>query len=102
MFTVIVIEPTSFVAVISYNVRFMISVGIPLNSPVDVSNTKPGEGSGVMDQSVTAPPVESGCITRTLELLRRTESDGTYAIIGTWSRTVMLNCVVVVPPVLVA
>ena len=94
--------PTSFVAVMSYCVRIIISVGVPLNTPVDSSKSKPADGSGLIDHSVIAPPVDSGAMFRTLSFKSRTSSEDTYAIIGTWSRTVISISVVLVPPVLVA
>ena len=102
MFTSTVIDPTSLVAVILYNVRFFVSVGVPLSIPVDESKNKPADGSGVIDQSAMAPPVESGSMFNTVESLRSNSSEGTYAIIGTWSRTVSSTCIVSVPPELVA
>ena len=87
MFTSTVIDPKPLAAVILYNVRFLISVGVPLSTPVEESKNNPADNSGVIDQSVMAPPVESGSMFNTVELLRSNSSEGTYAIIGTWSRT---------------
>ena len=87
---------------ISYSVRTLISVAVPLNIPVDVSKNKPADGSGVIDHCVIAPPVDSGTMFKAFELFSRTSSKDTYAIIGTWSRTVISICVVSVPPVFVA
>ncbi len=102
MLTETVMLPTSFVAVTLYWVRLIVSVGVPLKTPVDASKNKPADGSGVIDQPVIAPPVDSGTMFRTLSFKSRTSSEGTYATIGTWSRTVISISVVLVPPVLVA
>ena len=77
MLTETVMLPTSFAAVISYCVRIIVSVGVPLSTPVDSSKSKPADGSGVIDQSVIAPPVDSGTMFRTLSLNSRISSDGT-------------------------
>ena len=95
-------EPTSLNAVIVYMVRFCVFVATPENVPFVASKSRPDDGSGRMLHEVTMPPVEMASIVKTVELLSRVTSSGTYATIGTWSNTVMLICVVAEPPVLVA
>ena len=67
-----------------------------------MSNERPAESSGVIDHCRTAPPVERGTISTTLELLSNSISLGTYSTIGTLSSTVMLMYTVAVPPEFVA
>ena len=68
----------------------VISVGVPLISPVWLSNTNPAGKDGEISQPVIGPPVEIGDISTTLELYRSSITLGTYSITGRLSRTVML------------
>ena len=60
-----------------YVIGPVISVGVPLMTPVVLSNTRPAESSGVIDHDVMSPPLEIGTMSRTLELLSNSTSLGT-------------------------
>tara|TARA_B000000475_G_scaffold243877_1_gene216017 strand:- start:620 stop:1081 length:462 start_codon:yes stop_codon:yes gene_type:complete len=81
------------------------SVGVPLRTPVAVSNARPAGRLGVIVHEIISPcPVKVGDNGRALEavLLVIPKSSGVYAILGSSSIIVMLRYVVEVPPVFVA
>ena len=85
--------PPVLVALIVYIVRGSSSVGVPLITPVEVSNARPAGRLGLMDQVTNSPdPVMVGEIGRSLlaVLLVNVKSLGTYSKVGTWSTIVML------------
>ena len=74
-------------------VRGRSSVGVPLISPVAVSNARPAGKLGLMDQERISPsPVivgNSGRSVLTVALFS-VMSSGEYAIVASWSTMVML------------
>ena len=96
--------PPVLVAVIVKLVVVINSVGVPLMTPVAVSNARPAGRLGLMDQVTNSPdPVKVGEIGRSLlaVLLVNVKSLGTYSKVGTWSTIVMLMYAVADPPELV-
>ena len=92
--------PPVLVAVIVKLVVVINSVGVPLMTPVAVSNARPAGRLGLMDQVTNSPdPVKVGEIGRPLAvLLVNVKSLGTYSKVGTWSTIVMLMYAVADPP----
>ena len=62
MVTVAVVLPPELVAVTVYAADEATAVGVPLNSPVVESITKPAGSDGETAQEVTAPPFEVGVV----------------------------------------
>ena len=96
--------PPVLVAVIVKLVVVINSVGVPLMTPVAVSNARPAGRLGLMDHVTNSPdPVRVGEIGRSLlaVLLVNVKSLGTYSKVGTWSTIVMLMYAVADPPELV-
>ena len=105
MFRNAVVNPPVLVALIVNIVRESSSVGVPVITPVEVSNARPAGRLGVIVHDKISPwPFKVGVSGRSLEtvLLIMLKSSGVYEIKGIWSTTVMLRYVVEVPPVLVA
>ena len=60
MVTVVVALPPVLLAVIVYAVDELTTLGVPEIAPVEVSNERPAGSVGVIDQEMTAPPLEVG------------------------------------------
>ena len=60
MVMVVVALPPVLVAVTVYAVDELSVLGVPEIAPVAVSKERPAESVGVMDQEMTAPPLEVG------------------------------------------
>ena len=86
-------EPPVLVAVMVYIVRVSSSVGVPLSTPVKVSNDNPLGSDGLMAHEINSPePVMVGESGRSLlaVLLVTSKSSGEYAMVGNSSTIVML------------
>ena len=52
--------PPVLLAVTVKDVEEVMAVGVPLMAPVEVENERPDGNEGLIDQEVTAPPLEVG------------------------------------------
>ena len=96
--------PPVFVPLMVNMVREIISVGLPLTVPVDVSNERPLGSDGLMLQETISPcPVKVGANGRSVEAvsLVRLRSSGEYEITGTSSTMVMFMYAIAEPPLFV-
>ena len=81
----------------------MIAVGVPLISPVEVSNDRPAGKDGDTDQDVTGPPLDDGVTAVIAVPFVRVNEFGLYEIDeGATSLTTIVTVAVSLPPVLEA
>ena len=80
-------------------VEEVIVVGVPLISPFDVSNERPADSTGEIDQVTTVPPPEVGVAVVMAVPFVKVYVFGEYAITGAASLTTMVIVAVSLPPV---
>ena len=81
----------------------MMSVGVPLMAPVEVSRERPAGSEGETDQAVTGPPLAVGVTVVIAVPLVKVNDVGLYVIEdGATSLTSMVRVAVSLPPVLLA
>ena len=81
----------------------MMSVGVPLMAPVEVSRERPAGSEGETDQAVTGPPLAVGVTVVMAVPFVRVNDVGLYVIEdGATSLTSMVRVAVSLPPVLLA
>jgi hypothetical protein len=102
MVSVAVSVPPELVAVTVYACDADSAVGVPDNSPDDVSKLRPAGSAGDMLQEVAAPPLLEGVIESIASPTIKSNTVVEYEMLGAESSTVNESVVESVPPVFVA